>query len=761
MARQMTPLLRPLRSKSGTMYVFPSATEDIGLNLNTRGNRVALSKYVLLNLPATDTNATGIKNGETSKENFFNFTNIPGLANMLNNNTSADTPEAKIAVALQNYLMNFEVTLVNQQEYDYSASKTVSERCFWKFLKETGAIRWKRTTDESGNYVYSGNSNIYEEEDERDANGTLNGYNKVVVGLGQISAGNSLSNEFNMYNETYVSIPSTYGMPKVYFKVNEDNNYRLGEVYINEQEELLAGRTQATSTDGFTTIMIPAYDVTAEPDVYNITNDIYAKDIDSDLPWYQRFDQTNAKKSYAYFTESEPEDPDNLNYTIGLFQAVGGNGEDRYTKALRRFLRSRLDGVEVVSDIDEVASIWDAKKTDHGYVSFDTINTNDEFIEKADFNFNAILVYYTIYDKNNGSELATNLFGILFLNGPTVDALSNTGDAMKFAIEPLNKRKSNGAGSDRTFGSGYSFKINIKSTSIYDNTDAVINDETTSTSLYTDDFNNVVYNLNKSVDLLSKNSQITQSIHKDYRNLVAKYNDLMYSIQSLNTKINNLVNSRFSDIDASNIRVQDLQVDNNLEVHGSLYIDPSVDMNIENFSAADIDSSTLKTEVIDTSAITTHTMNVDEIKIKYLDVSSFLSENASMYSINVYDDIFQEVNVGAYNVINDKQVKDIHNIIQGTKVSSSLINKVDYQYVIHPISFNPTVDGYAMSPVEYLYNGDEAQVSKVNYLKFIPLIIAEIQKINREIVVLNTKTSAIQQMSEDIDAIKSQLGLDA
>lgn len=757
MARQMTPLLRPLRSKSGTMYVFPSATEDIGLNLNSRGNRVALSKYILLNLPSTDTNATGMKDGETTKENFFNFTNIPSIANLFNNNTSADTPEAKIAVALQNYLMNFEVTLVNQQEYDYSASKTVSERCFWKFLKETGAIRWKRSTDESGNYIYSGNSNIYEEEDEYDANGSANGYNKVVVGVGQISAGNSLSNEFSMYNETYVNIPSTYGRSKVFFKVDEDNNYRLGQAYINEQEELLAGRTQSTSTDGFTTIMIPAYDITVDPEAYNFTEDIYAKELDSELPWYMRFDQTNAKKSYCYFTETEPEDPESLNYTIGLYQPTSDNNGQRYTKAIRRFLRSRLDGVEAITDIDEISNIWDVKKEDHGYVSYDTINTNDEFIDLADFNFNAILVYYSIYDKNNGSELATNLFGILFLNGPTVDVFSNTGDAMKFTIEPFNKRKSNGAGSDRTFGSGYSFKINIKSTSIYDNTDAVINDETTSTSLYTEDFNSVVYNLNKSVEMLSKNTQVTQTIYKDYQDLVAKYNDILYNVQNLDTRINNFANSRFANIDASLIRTEEAQITSNTEIYGTLYIDPSIDMNIESFRVTNIDSSNLVTDSIDTSIISTQSLSVNDVSINFLDVKSLLASKANIYNIDIYDNLFQEVNVGVYKTINETESNNIHNIVQGIKVSKSLVNKTDHEYVVHPVTFNNSQDGYAMSDVEYLYNGSQAQVSKINYLKIIPLLIAEIQRVNKEISTIKNTIPNIQQMAQDIEDIKERL----
>ena len=53
--KNKTPLLRPLRKEGGTLYIFPSATEDIGLNINSRANRVALSYYALLDIPNCET----------------------------------------------------------------------------------------------------------------------------------------------------------------------------------------------------------------------------------------------------------------------------------------------------------------------------------------------------------------------------------------------------------------------------------------------------------------------------------------------------------------------------------------------------------------------------------------------------------------------------------------------------------------------------------------------------------------------------------
>jgi hypothetical protein len=52
-----TPLLRPLRDNGATLYIFPSASEDIGLNLDSRPTGVALSHYALLNFPNSDLNS--------------------------------------------------------------------------------------------------------------------------------------------------------------------------------------------------------------------------------------------------------------------------------------------------------------------------------------------------------------------------------------------------------------------------------------------------------------------------------------------------------------------------------------------------------------------------------------------------------------------------------------------------------------------------------------------------------------------------------
>ena len=100
MANRKTPLIKALRhlgdnySSGGTMYVFPSASEDIGLNLNSNVNGVALSHYALLNIPPLPNSA---------------YTESPIVS------ANAEGAAKSIALSLQNYMMNFETLLLNDE----------------------------------------------------------------------------------------------------------------------------------------------------------------------------------------------------------------------------------------------------------------------------------------------------------------------------------------------------------------------------------------------------------------------------------------------------------------------------------------------------------------------------------------------------------------------------------------------------------------------------------------------------------------------
>ena len=110
MAKFKTPILNAMRTQGGTFYTMPSATEDGGLHINERGNKVGVSHYALLDLPGTKDNTAAWKN----------------------RGSGSDNPGVMIKDELQHYMMNLETAARNKKGYDYSANLTVSERAFWK-----------------------------------------------------------------------------------------------------------------------------------------------------------------------------------------------------------------------------------------------------------------------------------------------------------------------------------------------------------------------------------------------------------------------------------------------------------------------------------------------------------------------------------------------------------------------------------------------------------------------------------------------------
>ena len=110
----------------------------------------------------------------------------------------------------------------------------------------------------------------------------------------------------------------------------------------------------------------------------------------------------------------------------------------------------------------------------------------------------------------------TNLLGVLFLDS-TVTNVDNTGISIDYYFPPIKKQQSTIDG----FGNAFSFRLNIKTDSIIDDTASPIYDNSTSEQLVTLDFNDVLYNLNQAIELLM---QQTGTINY----LTKKVSDLEY-----------------------------------------------------------------------------------------------------------------------------------------------------------------------------------------------------------------------------------------
>lgn len=177
-----------------------------------------------------------------------------------------------------------------------------------------------------------------------------------------------------------------------------------------------------------------------------------------------------------------------------------------------------------------------------------TVNEKDvldyDMSMRDEFNFNAILLYYSVYDLDDEYKqpLATNLFGIVLLDGGT-----GSGD---YVLAPVKKKKSfaGQTGQNAYFGNSYSYRVNIKTLSVYDNTDARIDDVTSSNSLYVNDFNDVISTLNRAVDMMNFNSHTINAVQDRYMALQTAVVDLTNTVNELP---NDVLSKTLDVVDAS------------------------------------------------------------------------------------------------------------------------------------------------------------------------------------------------------------------
>lgn len=495
----VTPFVKRMRAAGGTIYVFSSATEDIGLNISERNNAVKISNYALLNIPS-------IAAPDNINQNKFNVLGIPGAFESFLDSNSIKDGRVLIAESFQNYALNLETNLLQQSTYNSLLPATVSERVFWKWLKESGAIRWEKLDTSTGTYW----------KEEIDTNNSLQ-YNSVVKGIGEITAGAVRYDTFGTYNETYVMIPTSYGQSNVYFKQIEDTNYKHGMV-LSDGGENIMGRENYTSPHPDALDFKAYYDMTDS----STTIDTYSLKYDASTgSWSSGWWMTGegiAFNNYSYCTDR------NDYLTSGILntdlQYDGGTSKITYR-------RSNVDCLSIVYDINALQDIYGDQTLTYDKMAIeDAINDN--------FDFNAILIYYSVYNKNLDTLLSRNLLGVLFLDSPA----GNTSGfpANEITIPSITKMQSNSSG----FGTSYSFRLNIKTDNMFDDTTSVIYDESTSTSTILSDFSEVFDALGKSVDILNKHTSTISYITDQYNVMESNQSSILNSIVSLQHSINGI-----------------------------------------------------------------------------------------------------------------------------------------------------------------------------------------------------------------------------
>jgi hypothetical protein len=470
-----TPFIRPLQVQGGTFYTFTSAAEDLAFTFNNSVNKFRFSKFALLNIPNIDTTA--------SQENTVKL-NAPDSSFIdWSTGTYVLVPsDANIAFSqsFQSYCLNLETTITSSDGYDSTLKQNVSERIFWKWMREIGAVRFKAASaeqvspslDQSTVTIDSNGLPVTQKryvEGDEDYNTTggygLTGpYNNVVQYIGSLDIVNSVRNQDNAYSEVYVHVPTQDGStPYVLFKNVIDTNYYPDTTWTNDPDdaldaEYLTGRSYIdTNPSGLSTLAIFDEEASGVPTVtYSDTYDgsTYTGN------WYAPLDTPN-----SYFSDESFVLP--YNKIISKTYGAISNWE---------FVRSSLDSIGIDFDPDSYKQIIDNP-------SISTIEEFNSTADAGDFEFNCVLIYYDVFDPANESDSATNLYGILFLD----DVNSEAGDEF---IPRFQKYKPNPV--TKLNGNSYGFKINLKFDTDVDQTgvEQAINDYSSfSLSMFMDAMN--------------------------------------------------------------------------------------------------------------------------------------------------------------------------------------------------------------------------------------------------------------------------------
>ena len=442
-----TPYIRPIAVQGGTFYTFSSAAEDLTLTFNNSLKKFSFSKYALLKIPEMGS--------PTYKENTLQFNAIDttfldaasGNFVLTNPNNLSPSPE----ISFQNYCLNLESTVISDPNYNAELKRNVSERIFWKWIKELGGVRYRSantnevvaslnqtTTTTVNGFPYS-DKRWVEEDTLLTGNGTPTPrYERIVQYIGDIDVVNSVQNTDNAYSEVYIHVPTgDGGTPYVLFKTVADENYYPDRTFTHLppdplDTEYLQGRDSASGLygpNGLPKLAIFDQDVLGEPGVTGIsaTGTFLSN-------WYSPRDEAN-----SYFTD--PSFFDNSNYTLEKYVSTAPAGYSVNYK------RSNLDGVQIDFEPSSYKAI-------QNYVGISTIEEWNGTPTTTSFEFNAVLVYYDVYDPNNPTDSETNLYGILFLNDPEPVSINAAKfpNFKKFKPDPITKLN----------GNSYGFKINLK-----------------------------------------------------------------------------------------------------------------------------------------------------------------------------------------------------------------------------------------------------------------------------------------------------------
>jgi len=325
-----TPLVRIPQPQGGTMYAFASAARDITRAFNNSDLKFEFSRYALLDLPDF---TTSVNNSNTIDYSLLKDTS--GASYL----PSQNGPGVDFANTFQNYVLNTEELILQDDDFDPVLYKSDAEKLFFKWLSSTGSIRFRgadSTESNVGNY-------------SEDPNSTQTGqvYDRIVKYLGTIDAENDIAYKGNAYHEVYINVPSSAGStPTVLF---EPGNFNTTATKLYADPQFIEGRDGQTHPDSNLDLspVVDAYDSATGP-YYDInTNGSNAVGIDWSEQSYYAITSDSTVKNFNDFSKKGQDF--RFNAVLVYY--------DLYSSSVPANRSTNLYGILILDDVKDLGGI--------------------------------------------------------------------------------------------------------------------------------------------------------------------------------------------------------------------------------------------------------------------------------------------------------------------------------------------------------------------------------------------------------------------
>jgi hypothetical protein len=317
-------------------------------------------------------------------------------------------------------------------------------------------------------------------------------YNRLVRYIGEINGVSNVQEANRSYTEVYAHIPDHTGeTPDILFRTLSDANYKPG-------------------------INFPILPSQFQPQILGaeiFSSPIVSQSQNYPGSYYGQFDTLDFTYTIANGDELR---------RSGAYYGISGNINNYTVNG------STIDGVVLDFDRTHYVKMNIPNRVVSNFDQFNALEVNNE--PPKDFEFNAILWYYTVEDSAGNS--AENLYGITFLDNPENNVIVEE-DGIRFPA--IKKLVANG----QQDGTSYAYNLKLNFNIINDNPVEAYNPESI----------NSLFSMNLFNSAMSKLSSINDSFlniiaeNTFIRDEIANLKSLLYTQTDLNTinaKINNL-----------------------------------------------------------------------------------------------------------------------------------------------------------------------------------------------------------------------------